>query len=150
MESNKIVCESLQEYRNVFLNEEQLTEDQLNELNLANLGANIKGALTGQGGKTALYKFFDSIKGKTDVPDQDVINTFSNVYSYSFGKYPKYKEVAQKMTPEQKFTFMKKSKDAMDANPKFNQPALILVSGKLSAGALTTQVTTPSPVGLNK
>jgi hypothetical protein len=140
----KVVVESLYEYRQFSSLHDELNEEELNELNLKNLAQSVKGAVTGQSQKAALINFFKGTEGKDDVPDESVTKAFDAVYSYSYGKYPKLKEASAKWTPAQKYTLMKKSKDAMDKNPKFDTPIMIIKNGKVLSGAIT-RVNAPQP-----
>ena len=124
----KIVGETLNEY----------TQNSLNELDLrtfSNKKESDQPAQSKEPPRTVLFNFFKSIKGKQEVPDENVTSVFDKVYSSSFEKYPWIKEASSKWSVAQKFQLMQKSYNRMEQDEDIDTPQLVIKDGKVIAWA---------------
>jgi len=142
----KIVAETLYEFNQSVYSE----NDELNELNLADIkagvqkaGSAIKQAVSSP--KSVLVSFIKGTEGKTDVEDAQVEKTFNSVFGYSFGKYPQLKAAAAKLDVASKFKLLKNSYDKIAANAQLNQPVLGLKNGQVLSGAVATKPSETAP-----
>ena len=71
-----------------------------------------------------MESFLKSIEGKDEIPDETLIKAFNDTFARSFGKYPKYKEAAGKLSLDRKMELMKNAAASMKKDPNRDTPVL--------------------------